>query len=340
MNIQTVNYDYLPRLKRVKVLNNNQLFTTPAFHQDGLTLRWRQDTPGPLSYWLLFESGEHHLTLGFDGDIVNISQTPLDWRDYDGELAKIAWCSNYEPLVQLFQNYFRCDWSLTSIRPDPPEVDYDVAAQFLIEKGPQLAAQGTARFPSELLQRVPHNTKTAVLPSHVEVSLPCVIDSFFSSIRELQRLEPGCIIRLNTQHIDRVQLSHKPPLQAQVNGRRLTLTALHSLSQEESTMKETTDAAEPERSEEQEQVVSDQAPELNPVPIHDLPINLRFEAGKVTIPVNKLSQLVPGFVFELERELDQRTIQITANDALVAQGELVSVDQVLGVRVTHLCRSQ
>lgn len=67
-----------------------------------------------------------------------------------------------------------------------------------------------------------------------------------------------------------------------------------------------------------------------------LPIALRFVAGDVHTTFGEVRSVSPGYVFELDKPLDERSIRIYANDTLIAAGELVCVGDTLGVRICHL----
>lgn len=68
----------------------------------------------------------------------------------------------------------------------------------------------------------------------------------------------------------------------------------------------------------------------------DLDVTLRFEAGTLKLPMDRLAQVPPGYVFELRKPLDRQVIEIFANDRAVASGELVLIGDAVGVRVTSI----
>ena len=73
--------------------------------------------------------------------------------------------------------------------------------------------------------------------------------------------------------------------------------------------------------------------------IHSLPINISFEIGEQTATVAELSQLQEDFVFELSNPNDQ-AVKLKANGKTLATGELVKVNDHLGVRVTNLMNQE
>lgn len=73
--------------------------------------------------------------------------------------------------------------------------------------------------------------------------------------------------------------------------------------------------------------------------IQSLPINISFEIGEQTVTVAELSQLQENFVFELSGPLDQ-PVKLKVNGKVLATGELVKVNDHLGVRVISLMNQE
>ncbi|MBB1268976.1 type III secretion system cytoplasmic ring protein SctQ [Shewanella sp. SR44-3] len=73
--------------------------------------------------------------------------------------------------------------------------------------------------------------------------------------------------------------------------------------------------------------------------IQSLPINISFEIGEQLVTVAELSQLQEQFVFELSGSLDQ-VVKLKANGKVLATGELVKVNDHLGVRVINLMNQE
>lgn len=78
---------------------------------------------------------------------------------------------------------------------------------------------------------------------------------------------------------------------------------------------------------------SDEDSDLNLV--MDLPINLTVELGKTHIPIKNLMQLNPGSVVELD-SLAGEPLDIMVNGFLIAQGEVVVVNEKFGIRLTDI----
>lgn len=72
-------------------------------------------------------------------------------------------------------------------------------------------------------------------------------------------------------------------------------------------------------------------------PLRDVPVTLTAVLGRVRLPVGELLQLGPGTLLELDRQVGE-AIDIRVNDRLVARGEVVLVDDRLGVTMTEIVR--
>jgi len=67
----------------------------------------------------------------------------------------------------------------------------------------------------------------------------------------------------------------------------------------------------------------------------DVPVTLTVELGRVNLTLDQIGALKPGDVVELGRH-SRAPVELTSNGRLVARGELVQIDNDLGVRVTNI----
>ncbi|MEE2526109.1 flagellar motor switch protein FliN [Hyphobacterium sp. HN65] len=72
-------------------------------------------------------------------------------------------------------------------------------------------------------------------------------------------------------------------------------------------------------------------------PVFDVPVNVSAVLGKTHIELNSLLKLKAGSVVELDRRVGE-AIDIYVNDRLVARGEVVVVDDRLGVTMTEIIK--
>lgn len=74
------------------------------------------------------------------------------------------------------------------------------------------------------------------------------------------------------------------------------------------------------------------------VDVKSVPVTLQFEIGRVALTVEEISQLVLGSVVKLPGKLAPETVTIRANGRSFATGEIVHIDEQLGVRITALAQ--
>lgn len=72
-------------------------------------------------------------------------------------------------------------------------------------------------------------------------------------------------------------------------------------------------------------------------PVFDVPVNISAVLGKSTMSVAQLLKLNAGSVLELDRKVGE-AIDIYVNNRLVARGEVVVVDERLGVTMTEIIK--
>jgi flagellar motor switch protein FliN/FliY len=72
-------------------------------------------------------------------------------------------------------------------------------------------------------------------------------------------------------------------------------------------------------------------------PVYDVPVNISAVLGKAHVDVNSLLRLTSGSVLELDRKVGE-AIDIYVNNRLVARGEVVVVEDRLGVTMTEIIK--
>lgn len=71
--------------------------------------------------------------------------------------------------------------------------------------------------------------------------------------------------------------------------------------------------------------------------IYDVPVKVTAVLGKTRMNVAELMSLDAGAIIELDRRVGE-PIDLYVNDRLIARGELVMVDGVLGVTMTEVVK--
>jgi type III secretion protein Q len=75
----------------------------------------------------------------------------------------------------------------------------------------------------------------------------------------------------------------------------------------------------------------------NHLPVSEVPVTLVFEIGQARLTMGELGQLQPGFTFQLDKAVERdRPVTIKANGMPVGRGEIVQIDDRLGIRIRSL----
>ena len=72
--------------------------------------------------------------------------------------------------------------------------------------------------------------------------------------------------------------------------------------------------------------------------VFDVPVTVAAVLGSHRMPIGDMLKLQPGAVLELDRRVGE-AIDIFVNDRLVARGEVVVVDDKLGVTMTEIIKA-
>lgn len=73
--------------------------------------------------------------------------------------------------------------------------------------------------------------------------------------------------------------------------------------------------------------------------VFDVPVQVSAVLGRARMDVGELLKLGPGNVLELDRKVGE-AIDIYVNDRLVARGEVVLVEDKLGVTMTEIIKGE
>jgi flagellar motor switch protein FliN/FliY len=71
--------------------------------------------------------------------------------------------------------------------------------------------------------------------------------------------------------------------------------------------------------------------------VHDVPVKVQAVLGRARMPIGELLHMTAGTVLEIDRRVGE-PIEIYVNDRLIARGEVVLIDNALGVTLTEIVR--
>lgn len=69
--------------------------------------------------------------------------------------------------------------------------------------------------------------------------------------------------------------------------------------------------------------------------LRNIPVTITVQVGRTSLPIKTLMQLTQGSVVELDR-LAGEALDLLVNNTLVAQGEIVLVNERYGIRLTQI----
>ena len=72
--------------------------------------------------------------------------------------------------------------------------------------------------------------------------------------------------------------------------------------------------------------------------IYDVHVQVSAVLGKTTMPINQLIKLGRGAILELDRKVGE-SVDVVVNNRLVAKGEVVIVDERIGITMTEIIKS-
>lgn len=83
----------------------------------------------------------------------------------------------------------------------------------------------------------------------------------------------------------------------------------------------------------------DMSPEKDLNAIYDIPVQVSAVLGRTTMQVSQLLKLGRGAVVNLDRRIGE-PIDVYVNNRLVARGEVVVVEDKLGITMTEIVKSE
>jgi flagellar motor switch protein FliN len=79
--------------------------------------------------------------------------------------------------------------------------------------------------------------------------------------------------------------------------------------------------------------------ELNLDVVSEVPLSISAVIGKATMKISQLLKLNRGSIVELDKKVGD-AVDIYVNDRLVAKGEIVLVDNKIGITVTEIFKKE
>ena len=90
-----------------------------------------------------------------------------------------------------------------------------------------------------------------------------------------------------------------------------------------------------EENQKPDDLLSSRSGQINSDVLQNIPVTISVEVGRTSLKIRDLMRLTQGSVVELDR-IAGEPLDLLVNDTLVAQGEIVLVNERYGVRLTSV----
>jgi type III secretion system YscQ/HrcQ family protein len=333
------------------------------------TWRWRYHARAvamPEMARLVAPEGE--VWLAIDRDYGFCPDRTVDWRPFSGDARLIAWAISYEPLIEHLRKLLGL-----ALQPAALITSREISAAsahrcwltFGVEDGGETLLSGVAAFERDLM---PHEIGVPAIPSRhpsqlnpIPITIRIVLASLSVPLPGVRELAAGDVISLGKsarlrdgsnllgESIDqrlrlalridrgglRVENIEYRPARAQRTSHghgsygdaSLTHAASGSAAHVPNSLQATTRSSSMPPNAEDPAAAAD---------VDALSVTLTFEVGELVLSVGELKGLAPGSALSLARKLPDSPVTVRANGRAIATGELVLIDDFLGVRITGL----
>lgn len=85
--------------------------------------------------------------------------------------------------------------------------------------------------------------------------------------------------------------------------------------------------------------MSNNLPSLGSDSLLDIPVAISVELGRTQLQVKDIMNLNAGTVVELDKNITE-PVDVYANGRLIARGEVVVVDETLGIKITEMVKQR
>ncbi len=258
-----------------------------------------------------------HVSSGF---INQLLPTPLNdkaARKLPENLFRSAMIYSMEPLVSTISSRLNMPVEYVSLKQERPEI---------IQTGLTLHLNWNKTIHSILVNASPViMTLLSRLPTHIHSTMPdipvwaeLIVGRSILSLPEVGGLSIGDVVFMQ-QYVTGQQLilriARQSAFVADAEDNRVTIRQRMELMEEQTHPAET-DAQ-------------------SSVDMADIPVELLFEIGRQKFSIADIQAMQEGYIFELERPVDQPVL-VRANGKVIAQCQLVQIDNRLGAKITSL----
>lgn len=260
------------------------------------------------------------------------------WWEYSGDVRWLAWAIEHDILISIFQNLFtvKLQPKSSTVIPEAIESYINLRWRFI---GDNARFEGTALVDATLLTRLLANNHwiTNVPPKlrwELRSTLSIEMPMGELAVSELAASGTGDLLLIgNVQtpndFVTVRLLTYDHYWVATPNEQRYTLCSAPLMLPIRKTIM-THEQYTPSTPTE-----DTSSPRMGFLSVEQLQVQLALQLGAIEIPLGELEQLQPGYVITLPHPPNHLTPTLLANGQAIGRGELVTLGNQLGVRITE-----
>lgn len=313
------------QLHQILCTRQNQFPFTLKEQTCNLTIEPSDPIPSPeysLSLQVDNQPVQLYVGRGFINQLLPKPLTDKALRKLPKNLMAASLIHSLSPLLELMESILRTPVELISLDPVEPDI---------LHAG--LALHLTLNETSHTLLVVPNPIIMELLthlPSHIKSTMPdipiwaeLILGRSILSRLEISTLTTGDIVFLQQYVTDQqvvVRATRHTAFVGETEGNRVTIRQRMELMDEDQ--------------QEQTEQEHDHSPQ-DGVDLADISVELLFEVGRQTFSAAEIQAMQAGYIFDLERPVDH-PVRIRANGKVIAECQLVQIENRLGARITSL----
>ena len=267
------------------------------------------------------EHQQHQLAISIDGYTGEYRELP-DWRLFDSPERELLWACQYEAVMTALQQLSGYNWlPATTVKGNPTSTTLAWHCQH-----DHFVANGHIAVTQEFIQQLNHNCqKRQTTPS----AFSDIVCYFGAQLFIRSQAIPMKIMRTLIAG-DVVILGESRKL---IRHAELYLENLHACGYFDSELNTLTLT----------QTISLKGTNMDAMEKNDLTeiadelaIHLDIRLATLKLPYQELKKMSSGYVLELDKLTDDTTVQLCLNGKVIAQGNLVRLNNQLGLQLTHI----
>jgi type III secretion protein Q len=266
----------------------------------------------------------------------------VDWRELSNDARLLSWALNYESLLQHLRSLLGLALEPVAIVPAEEVTLAPVHCSLLFDIADaeaQPVLSGVVSFSPDLIGddiTVPgFAAKASARIELLPIPFQVVVTMFDVRNTDLEGVSIGDIVSLGAH--DKIRAGARMTFESKNHAMRIAVR-LGAAAARVETIETHQRPHAPYFQGSNQRASMPPSEEAASVATHvdALPVTLSFEAGEISLTVAELKALAPGAMLSFGRKLTDSPITVRANGRVLGIGELVMIDDFLGVRIVEL----